>query len=67
MNSCPFCGGTSGYYENCRVSGVVRDITTWEGEKENTEMHDSVNYKTIHKYYKCLDCNKNLKMLGEIK
>ena len=60
FSSCPKCGGRSGYYILSRVSGIVQDNTDWNGRKENSNMNDSITYKTIHKYYKCIDCNKNI-------
>jgi len=42
FDSCPHCGGTSGYYTLARVSGIVQDNTDWKGRKENSNMHDSV-------------------------
>ena len=60
FSSCPHCGGKSGYYTLSRVSGIVQDNTDWNGRKENSNMNDSIKYKTIHKYYKCIDCDKNI-------
>lgn len=60
LTCCPNCGGTSGYYCLSRVSGIVKDNTTWQGVKENSNMNDSIIYKTKQKYYKCIDCHKNI-------
>ena len=60
ITSCPFCGGTSGYYSRERVSGIVTDNKTWAGIAENSNMNDAIKYKRIHRYYKCQDCHKNI-------
>jgi len=60
FKSCPHCGGTSGYYTYFKVSGIIKDQHTFEGIAENSNMYDSLKYTYHIKYYRCLDCNKNI-------
>ena len=58
FKECPHCHGTSGYYIRQMVSGIITDQHTFEGHPENHNMHDSLKYTTISKWYRCLDCDK---------
>lgn len=58
LKQCPHCKGTGGYYQKVKSKGTWFDNTTWEGEKENTEMMDSFEDTWEAKHYKCRDCLK---------
>ncbi len=56
---CPFCGCTN-YYAKNRAYGVVRYYQSFFGEEvDNTQMYDSLDYKTNERRY-CADCDKLL-------
>lgn len=58
---CPHCKSNLGYYIIQRVSGIIHDNHLF-GTKEsyNSAMHDGLKYKTISKYYYCIECNKKI-------
>jgi len=57
---CPHCNSAMGYYQKLYMSGWTRDITTFEGKKENNEMLDSIKYSKYSKYYFCENCHKKI-------
>lgn len=63
IESCPHCGGKSGYYRKLRVSGIIFDNHTFSGVAENTNMHDTISYQPLSDYQRCIDCNKIIKEL----
>lgn len=53
LKKCPFCGGTSGYYE---IEKVRRGLFyTWDGEP-NGSSEDMTEWTSKRKY--CTDCDR---------
>lgn len=57
---CPKCGGRFGVYTKVRSKGAWNDTTTFDGEKENTEMLDSFVDTWESAWIYCAECNKPL-------
>ena len=71
MKCCPYCKGREGYLMITTVSGQCYFREVWEttydhhGVESNTHdngsMYDSLHHKD-HKYARCLDCGKKIKL-----
>lgn len=60
MEKCPHCKGKTGYYVKTRIYGSHNERHNWDGSwGENTDMHESLNYK-IGKIKYCQDCHKKI-------
>lgn len=62
---CPFCGGESGLYLRIYVSGHTSDKLDWDGSIANWHIHDPLKYEPVRKWYRCIDCDKNIMRIND--
>lgn len=59
-SECPHCGGSTGYLIRFKISGFVEDQFEFNGEQSGLCVGENTRYQRVGKYYKCLDCQKNI-------
>ena len=60
VDKCPKCGGAD-FYIKQKISGSCERYGTLDGtQADNSSLHDYLNYRTISKYARCVDCKTKL-------
>lgn len=61
LKCCPYCKGTSGYYEKVQFSGNGKFYKNFDGECliESSEAYDYLD-SVSSKFLYCMDCDKRI-------
>lgn len=63
---CPHCGSTT-YYIKQYIHGHGNFYSDTTGEEaDNTELHNSLEYKNVGKYAYCADCGNRFAKIEEL-